>query len=140
MTEPHTPLTDTPSWMDRLNWVGATASLICAIHCLAMPLLIGALPILGLSLLTSPWLEWSLIGFTGTVGLLTLLPSYHWKHRRLQPLALFLLGFGLILAAKFLLDEGSSLETSGMVTGALFVAGANLTNHRLTHTCTTCRH
>ncbi len=140
MTELHTPPTDTPSWMDRLNWVGATASLICAIHCLAMPLLIGVLPILGLSLLASSWLEWSLIGFTGAVGLFTLIPSYHLKHRRLQPLTLFLLGFGLILGTKFLLDEGSSLETSGLVTGALFVAGANLTNHRLTHTCTTCRH
>ncbi|MGQ9897044.1 MAG: MerC domain-containing protein [Acidobacteriota bacterium] len=140
MAEPSTSLTKLPPWIDRLNWVGATASLICAVHCLAMPLLIGILPILGLSLLSSPWLEWSLIGFTGAIGLLTLFPSYHWKHRRSQPLVLFLLGFGLILGTKFLFDEGSSLETPGMVTGALFVAVANLINHRLVHTCGTCRH
>ncbi|MFQ3582469.1 MAG: MerC domain-containing protein [Chloracidobacterium sp.] len=128
------------TWLDRLTWIGATASFVCAIHCLAMPLLIGVLPLIGLSLLTEPWIEWSLIGFTGAIGLLTLLPSYYQRHRRFQPLALFALGFGLILSTKWLVDEGSSLETSGMVTGALFVAGANLTNHRFVHTCTTCHH
>lgn len=140
MSDTHTPPVATLTWVDRLNWVAAAASFTCAIHCLAMPLLIGILPFLGLSLLSSPWLEWSLIGFTGAIGLLTLLPSYHWKHRRLQPLALFLLGFGLILGTKFLLDEDSALETFGMVAGALCVAGASLTNHRFTHTCCTCRH
>jgi hypothetical protein len=140
MNKPHPVTTAVPSWTGWLNWLGALASLTCAIHCLAMPLLVGVLPLLGLSLLTSPWLEWSLISLTGVVGPLTLLTGYHQKHRRLQPLALFLLGFGLILAAKLLLDEGSSLEISGMVAGALFVAGDNLSNHRLTHTCSTCRH
>ncbi|MCS7078484.1 MAG: MerC domain-containing protein [Chloracidobacterium sp.] len=128
------------SWLERLNWIAAAASLICAIHCLATPVLIGILPLLGLGLLTEPWLEWSLIGFTGTVGFLTLWPSYHHRHRRWQPLALFGVGLALILTAKLVADEGSSLEASGMVAGALFVAGANLTNHRLVHTCPTCRH
>lgn len=127
-------------WLGRLNWIGAAASLACAVHCLVMPLLIGVLPVLGLGLLTEPWLEWSLIVFTGVIGLLTLLPSYRRRHHRPQPLALFTLGFGLILTAKLLTAEGSSLETSGLVTGALFVAGANLTNHRLVHTCAACRH
>ncbi len=142
MPEIHPPYSQPASqarWLEKLSWVGAFASLACAVHCLAMPLLIGVLPLLGLSLLTEPWLEWSLIGFTGAIGVLTLLPSYRRQHRRPQPLALFALGFGLILIAKLLTQEGSSLETSGLVAGALFVAGANLTNHRFVHTCASCR-
>ncbi len=138
---------DTPSsrpnqaiWLDQLNRFGAAASFLCAIHCLAMPLLIGVLPLIGLGLLTTPWLEWSLIGLAGLMGIVTLPPSYCRDHRQLQPLGLFTLGFGLILVTKLFITEGSALETLGMVIGALFVAGANLVNHRLVHARTVCRH
>ncbi|HEY2583370.1 MAG TPA: MerC domain-containing protein, partial [Mucilaginibacter sp.] len=44
-----------------LDNVGMTASVLCAIHCALVPLLITSLPLLGLGFLANPWLEWSMI-------------------------------------------------------------------------------
>ena len=36
------------------DWIGVAASLLCAIHCAAMPFVVGFLPLLGLSFLADP--------------------------------------------------------------------------------------
>ncbi len=129
----------TPKVSAALNKVGATASFVCAIHCLAMPFVFALLPA-ATTFLKDERIEWGIIGFTVLVGMLSLLPSYIRHHKQIRPLALFIFGLGIILGVKMLIEEGGHLETPGMILGALFVGGANLLNNRLCHTCPTCEH
>ena len=122
----------------RLDRLGAAASLACAVHCAAMPLLIGLLPLVGLSFLGDKQTEIALAGLSIGVGILSLIPSYARKHRQWRPLLLFISGAGLIIAVKLLTEEGSRLEAPAMVLGALLIACAHIINRRLCRSCAVC--
>jgi MerC mercury resistance protein len=123
---------------DRLDWLGAAASLACAVHCAAMPLLIGLLPLVGLGFLASDHTEWALAGFSLGVGSLSLIPSYARKHRQWRPLLLFAFGASLIIAVRLLAEDGSRLEAPAMTLGALLIAFAHMINRRLCLSCAAC--
>jgi hypothetical protein len=123
---------------NRLDRIGAAASLACAVHCAVTPLIVGLLPLVGLSFLASEQAEWSLVGLSLCVGIWSLLPSYARKHRHWRPLLIFASGAGLIIAVRLLAEEGSSLEAPAMVAGALLIACAHLINRRLCRGCADC--
>jgi hypothetical protein len=122
----------------RLDRFGAAASLACAVHCAAMPMLVGLLPIVGLSFLASEQAEWSLVGLSLCVGIWSLLLSYARKHRHWRPLLIFAFGASLIIAVRLLAEEGSRLEAPAMVAGALLIACAHMVNRQLRRRCATC--
>jgi hypothetical protein len=122
----------------RLDQIGAAASLVCAVHCAAMPLLIGLLPLVGLSFLAGEQTEWALAGLSMGVGSLSLIPSYERKHRRRRPLLLFAFGAGLIIAGRLLAEDGSRMEAPAQALGALLIACAHLINRRLCRSCAAC--
>jgi MerC mercury resistance protein len=124
---------------NRLDRLGAVASLACATHCAAMPLLIGLLPLIGLGFLANEHTEWALVGFSLGVGSLSLIPSYARKHRQWRPLLLFAFGAGLIIAVRLLAEDGSRLEAPAMTLGALLIAFAHMINRRLCRRCAACR-
>jgi hypothetical protein len=95
---------------NSLDWLGAAASLACAAHCAAMPLLVGFLPLVGMDFLTSEQIEWALAGLSLGIGSLSLLPSYARKHRQWEPLLLFAFGAGLIIVVRLSAEETSRLE------------------------------
>jgi MerC mercury resistance protein len=123
---------------ERFDWLGTAASLVCAAHCAAMPLLAGLLPLVGLGFVASERTEWLLIGFSLGMGILSLTPSYARKHRQWRPLLLFAFGGSLIVAVRFSLEEGSRLEAPTIAIGALLIAIAHLVNHRLCRSCSAC--
>jgi MerC mercury resistance protein len=123
---------------DCLDRIGAAASLACAIHCAAMPMIVGLLPLVGLSFLASEKAEWSLVGLSLCVGICSLLPSYTRKHRHWRPLLIFALGAGLIIAVRLLVEEGSRLEKPAVVAGALLIACAHLINRARCRSCADC--
>jgi MerC mercury resistance protein len=123
---------------NRLDRLGAAASLTCAAHCAAMPLLIGLLPLVGLSFLAKEQTEWALVGLSFVIGSLSLIPSYARKHRQLRPLMLFAFGSSLIIAVRLLAEEGSHLEAPAMTLGALLIAFAHMVNRRLCRCCAAC--
>jgi hypothetical protein len=51
------PLPDNDAARDALDRVGAGAALLCALHCAALPLMAGVLPLLGLGLLATDGFE-----------------------------------------------------------------------------------
>jgi ABC-type Fe3+-siderophore transport system permease subunit len=122
----------------RLDRFGAVASLACAAHCAAMPLLIGLLPFIGLSFLADQHTESLLVGLSMGIGILSLGPSYARKHRQWRPLLLFISGACLIIAVKLLTEDGSRLEAPAMVLGALMIACAHIINRRLCRSCAAC--
>jgi hypothetical protein len=123
---------------NRLDWLGAAASLACAAHCAVMPLLIGLLPFVGLGFLAGEWTEWALAGLSIGVGSLSLIPSYARKHRQWRPLLLFAFGASLIIAVLLFAEEGSHQEAPAMALGALMIACAHMVNLRLCRSCAAC--
>jgi MerC mercury resistance protein len=123
---------------NRLDRLGAAASLVCAVHCASMPLLAGLLPLVGLSFLASDQAEWLLVGLSLGVGILSLAPSYTRKHRQWRPLVLFTFGASLIIVVLLSAEEGSRLEAPAMALGALLIACAHLINRRLCRSCAAC--
>jgi hypothetical protein len=140
MNEEEAPLnkSDARTAVSRLDRLGAAASLACAAHCVAMPLLIGLLPFVGLGFLADAQTEYMLAGLSIGIGILNLIPSYARKHKQWRPLSLFAFGAALIFAVKLFAEEGSRLEAPAMVLGALLIACAHVVNRRLCQSCTAC--
>jgi len=85
-------------WVERINWdwVGVTASLLCAVHCAALPFLLTLSALGGLAFLDSPILEYTMICLALGVAAYALTQSYRKDHRKKDPLYIALLGFALI--------------------------------------------
>ena len=110
----------------NLDAVGIGASLACAGHCALLPLLITAMPLLGLEVLENDRLEFLLLGVSFIIGYAALFRGYRRYHRHFWPLLWFTLGFGGLLAGHFLVPEG--LEAAVIATGALLIIVAHMLN------------
>jgi MerC mercury resistance protein len=122
--------------LNKLERFGAGASLLCAIHCAATPVLLAVLPFLGSRLANAHWAEIVLIGVAASVGYLTLSLSFR-RHR--QPLPLGLLTLGLALVGIGHTPTRHQVETAVAVAGGLTLAGAQLLNRRYAGPCS-CGH
>ena len=83
-----------------LDKIGMTASIICAIHCLALPFLLTAGAVSGLSWLDHEFLEWSFIGIAVTIAGRSFLHSYWYVHHALLPLLIGILGSLLLFMSR----------------------------------------
>ena len=82
------------------DWLGGGASVLCAIHCAAMPFVIGFLPLLGLSFLADPAFHQWMVVICLALALLAFVPGWR-RHHRLVPAAIGLTGLTLITVAAF---------------------------------------
>ncbi|WP_316841439.1 MerC domain-containing protein [Pedobacter gandavensis] len=115
----------------RLDQVGITASVACAIHCAALPFLITLLPLWGLSFLANPWVEFSMIGLSLFIGTWSLAQSYP-KHKRIIPILVLITGFLLIGTGHYAL---SFLEAILIPLGGFTIALAHFLNWKYTRNC-----
>ena len=81
-----------------LDRIGATGSLVCAVHCALLPLLIALLPSLGIATWLGDDFERGFVIFATLFGLAILAWSYR-RHRTLRALALLLPGLAALWAA-----------------------------------------
>lgn len=84
--------------MKRTDFVGLILAATCVVHCLAMPLVLVYLPVLGMSWLTDPRVHYALLGAGLTLGGLSFLPGYR-VHRRVWIPALAAVGLGTMAYA-----------------------------------------
>jgi hypothetical protein len=114
--------------------VGATASLLCAVHCALLPFVLTVLPALGLGFLGDHRFERAFIAFASVLAVTAMIRGYR-RHR--MPGALFLLVPGLVLlwSGGWLFDTGLSpaLHAVLVALGGCSVAFAHIVNLRLTH-------
>ena len=90
--------TENPSaWRD---YMGIVASVACAIHCAAMPFVIGFLPALGLSFLADEAFHKWMAGACFLIALASFLPGWR-RHGRLFPAAIATTGLTIVTAAAF---------------------------------------
>lgn len=89
-------------WAD---WLGMAASIGCAIHCAAMPMVIAYLPALGLSWLADEGFHRWMAAICFGLAALAFLPGWK-KHRSLVPFFLGGIGVLLLSVAAYGLEEG----------------------------------
>ncbi len=121
---------------DRL---GFAASFACAIHCALLPLLLAALPALGLQLGNWADLDQAFVVFASLLGATTLTLGYR-RHRAFHAWALLAPGLLLVWIASFTAWHAHNLGHAALMTaGGLLLAAAHLINLRLTHAASASR-
>ena len=106
-------------------------SLLCLVHCLALPVLIAALPAISTIIpLGSSFHFWMLAIALPASGIA--LTSGQAQHGALWPLLIGLTGL-FLLACGVLAFEGRPLETVATVAGAVLLTIAHVGNLRLRH-------
>lgn len=125
-------LTKPPVKTSRLDQIGITASLACAIHCAALPFLISILPLWGLSFLADSWVEIGMICLSLLIGFWSLGTSFP-KHKKIIPMGVLLLGFVLIAAGHYFIEN---LEAVLIPLGGFTIASAHFINWRYSRVCT----
>jgi len=116
----------------KLETLGNGMALLCAVHCVALPLVVGASCCVRETPWGGPWVEAGMLGTTGLIGYTTLGLAFR-RHGRWLPLVLLTAGLGLMLAAQKLLTGGVS--TAGIVAGSLIVVGAQVLNRKCPAPC-----
>lgn len=112
-----------------IDFIAITSSILCAIHCAVLPILISFSALGSLQFLDNEWIEWSLIIFGFLLAIGSLLPSYQKVHRVLRPL--WYAGIGFLFIAVSRLEFSEWWETGNTVFGACIVAYAHYRNWKL---------
>ena len=118
-----------------LDNLGIFASVLCLIHCLAMPFVVAAIPFIGMKWqwLQSETTENVLIAFIVGFAVFAIIPGYR-EHKK--PLALAGLVVGLALVAAVAVLRGqfpANFELPLISVGNLLLVGTHLLNRKLTH-------
>lgn len=118
-----------------LDNLGIFASVLCLIHCLAMPFIVAAIPFLGMNCqwLQSELTENILITFIIGFAVFAIIPGY-WTHKK--PLALAGLVVGMSLVGAVALARGHfppSMELPLISCGNLILVITHLLNRKFTH-------
>ena len=115
----------------RLDQLGMTASIACAIHCAVLPLVVTVLPLVGLEFLANKWVEISMICISLVIGAWSLISTYP-RHQNLAPLLVLITGFVFIAAGHFLFVQ---IESILVPLGGFTIAAAHYMNWKLNRVC-----
>lgn len=115
-----------------MDALGIAASSICLVHCLAMPFVIGFLPLLGLQFLQGHFAHVVLAFFVLTFALFAIVPGFL-KHRNNGVLLFMSSGLAMVLFATFGAGAlfGESWEVPLITVGNLFLVGTHMRNRAL---------
>jgi hypothetical protein len=117
--------------LDRL---GATGSLVCAVHCALLPLLIALLPSLGIAVWLGEGFERGFVLFATLLGLFTLLWGYR-RHHVVRALGIMIPGLAALWFAVLYppVHEMVVAHAVIMTFGGTMVGMAHMANLRLNH-------
>jgi len=115
----------------RLDQLGMTASIACAVHCAVLPLAITVLPLVGLEFLANIWVEIVMICLSLMIGAWSMIGSYL-RHGNFAPLLVLLAGFGFIATGHFIFEQFESILVPF---GGFTIAAAHYTNWKLNRVC-----
>lgn len=125
----------------NLDFLGFSASMVCALHCMALPLVMTFSALSGLAWLENPWIEAIFIGLSFGIASWSLTRSYR-LHQQMAAIRIVVIGFVFIIVSRFA-DHG--WEPILAAVGGMTIAGAHWKNWRLqgcsTHNkqkCTRC--
>ena len=119
--------------LSRADRIGFTASLLCAIHCALLPLVIALLPSLGIATWIGEGFEEGFVLFATLLGLFTLVSGYR-KHRAVRALRLLVPGLAILWLGVLYAPLHHSVwpHAVTMTLGGTLVGLAHLANLKLT--------
>lgn len=119
-----------------LDRIGTLGSLLCAVHCAALPLAIALLPSLGVAAwLGSDAFEFGFVVFATLLGAFSLAWGYR-RHGEMRALGLLVPGLLLLWAGAWIPElhaQSPVVHAVVMTTGGVLVALAHWANLRLNH-------
>jgi hypothetical protein len=119
--------------LDRL---GMSASLACAVHCAVLPLLLAALPAIGLAWLDSAWVDWTMVALAAVIALRAHRGGFR-LHRSCLPSGVAVAGL-LAIVTTICLLKGSASHHYVQASGAVVVASSHFLNRHLCRNCKAC--
>jgi len=114
--------------VSKASVIGFSASILCAIHCMAMPFILS-LGVLG-GMNFGSGLEFGLIGISILFGIWSIGTGYK-THKNFFVIALFT-GGALLLSSHFLLSHGTLINIFSTL-GGLMVAASFFWNFRISN-------
>jgi len=118
-----------------LDRIGITATSLCALHCILLPVLLPALPLLGLGFLADHTWEHIFLLSTAVLGSVALFSGFKKYHRRIYPFYLLFLGIGIYWIKH---DFAENIQPFFILVGASFIVAAHLINLKLCNDCRQC--
>lgn len=115
----------------RVAW---WSTLLCAIHCLATPLLLFAVPAFGAELVHDTWFEPILLTLGVSFSGYLLIGDFR-KHKNILPLLMATTGFFFLIVGHHYFH---SIEMLSLVIGSVLVPGALYLNFRVNRKLGTC--
>ena len=123
----------------RINWdgLGVLTSVICAIHCALLPIILPVLPFFGVNIIHNDFFEWGMIALAFVIGAYSLYHGFIKHHHSYKPLYLFVIGFVFLVMKQLYVTEilkehktGNPIETSLLIIAVVFVIAGHFLNYR----------
>jgi len=118
-----------------LDRIGITATSLCALHCILLPVILPALPLLGLGFLADHTWEHVFLVMTAVLGSFALFSGFKKYHKRLYPFYLLFLGVFIYWIKH---DFSEALEPYFIILGASLIVAAHVINIKLCNSCKQC--
>ncbi len=121
---------------NKFDMYGITASALCAVHCVATPIILPLISVLGVTVAASHWFEYTMIAIAFVTGGYALYTGYK-KHHNLLPALLFVPGLAILLLGHN--HDHLGISTLKPVAGAGLIIAAHTINY-LRSKNATCSH
>ena len=108
---------ETKKW----DLLGIALSVLCAVHCLSVPLLLGAVPLAGLEIVADHEFEWVMMSLIFVVAAFTYFSGYR-RHGRKEVFLFLALGVATFLLVRPLVSEAWH-PVATLAGGLVFVTG-----------------
>jgi len=118
-----------------LDKIGITATTLCALHCILLPILLPILPLMGLSFLADHSWEHIFLLLTAALGTVALFSGFKHYHKQLYPFYLLYLGVALYWIKH---DFSEDVEVYFIIGGASLIVAAHFINIKLCNSCKSC--
>jgi hypothetical protein len=83
----------------KINWdaLGISASIICAIHCALLPVLLTSLSVFGVNIIENIFFEFGMIILSLIIGIVSLSHGFKKHHHNFLPITLFIFGITFLI-------------------------------------------
>ncbi len=117
---------------NHLDFFGFSASMLCAVHCIAIPVVMAVGAISGLAWLKNPWMEALFIALSFIIASWSLSRSYLLYRHSIIAIRIMAIGFAFIIISRF---TEYAWEPILAAAGGITIATAHWKNWQLQKKC-----